>query len=70
MYSFQVPQSYQQAMQFDKENGNRKWYACAVLELAQVAEYDTFEDMGPDWIPPKPFQKISVHLVYAVKHDG
>ena len=70
MYGFQVPQSYQQAMQFDKENGNRKWYVCTVLELAQVAEYDTFEDKGPDWIPPKSFQKISVHLVYAVKHDG
>ena len=57
-------------MKLDEANGNRKWYACTVLELAQVAEYDTFDDKGPDWIPPKSFDKITVHLVYAVKHDG
>ena len=70
MYGFLVPKTYDQAMEFDKQNGNTKWRDCTDLELKQVDDYDTFEDKGPDWKPTAGYKKITVHLVYAVKHDG
>ena len=70
MYGYKVPNTFQQAQQLDKENGNTKWTECTKLELDQIDDYDTFEDKGTDWEPSKGFKKITVHLVYAVKHDG
>ena len=57
-------------MQIDRDNKNTKWQDCTKLEVNQIDEYDTFVDKGPDWKPPKDYDKINVHLVYAVKHDG
>ena len=70
MYGFLVPKTYEQAMEFDKANGNTKWRDCTDLELTQIDDYDTFLDKGPDWTPDAGYKKITVHLVYAVKHDG
>ncbi len=70
MYGFLVPRNYQQAMQFDKENGNDKWAVATKLELDQVDEYGTFEDKGVGFNPGSDWKKIRVHLVFAVKHDG
>ena len=69
-YGFLVPNTYEQALQLDKENGNTKWQDCTLLELNQQAEYSTFRNKGRDWTPEQGFKKINVHLVYAVKHDG
>ena len=33
-------------------------------------DYDTFTDKGKDWRPGPEYKQITVHLVYAVKHDG
>ena len=38
--------------------------------MHQLDEYDTFEDLGYKAPVPKGYQKIKVHLIYAVKHDG
>ena len=70
MYGVLVPRDYNHAMELDKLNGNTLWWDCTQLELGQVNDYDTFTDMGEDWKPPEGFKKITVHLVYAVKHDG
>ena len=40
------------------------------IELAQVDEYDTFEDKGKGYKPGPDYKKINIHIVYAVKHDG
>ena len=46
------------------------------LELTQIHEYKVFKDTGKAQfhngkvITPDGFQKIRVHFVYAVKHDG
>ena len=69
-YGFLVPNTYEQALQLDKENGNTKWQDSTMLELNQQAEYNTFLNKGKDWTPEQGFKKINVHLVYAVKHDG
>ena len=46
------------------------------LELTQIHEYKVFKDTGKAQFhngkvaTPDGFQKIRVHFVYAVKHDG
>ena len=70
MYGFLVPGNHNEAMELDRKNGNTGWYDSEKVELAQVDEYDTFIDHGKGGRPPDGYKKISVHMVYAVKHDG
>ena len=71
-----VPKDYNDAMRLDKENGNTHWQDAMDLELTQIHEYKVFKDTGKakfhngKVVTPDGFQKIRVHFVYAVKHDG
>ena len=75
-HGFQVPKDYNDAMRLDKENGNTHWHDAMDLELTQIHEYKVFKDTGKakfhngQVVTPDGFQKIRVHFVYAVKHDG
>ena len=75
-HGFQVPKDYNDAMRLDKENGNTHWQDAMDLELTQIHEYKVFKDTGKakfhngKVVTPEGFQKIRVHFVYAVKHDG
>ena len=59
-----------------KENGNTHWQDAMDLELTQIHEYKVFKDTGKAQfhnkkvVIPDGSQKIRVHFVYAVKHDG
>ena len=58
-------------MEFDRQNGNNLWCESEEKELSQIDEYNTFLDKGIGYIKPGPgFKKITVHIVYACKHDG
>ena len=66
-------------MELDQQNGNSKWYDATKLEMDQISEYGVFKDNGRATLDPKTrkvtnappgYQKIRVHLVFAVKHDG
>ena len=52
------------------------WQDAMDLELSQIHEYKVFKDTGKaqshngEAVTPDGFQKIRVHFVYAVKHDG
>ena len=70
MYGYQVPRNHEQAMELDLKNGNTKWRDSEILELKQILEYGTFNDMGRHGRAPSGYKKIKVHFVYAVKHDG
>ena len=70
MYGYQVPRNHEQAMELDRKNGNTKWRDSEILELSQVLDYGTFNDMGKYVRAPAGYKKIKVHFVYAVKHDG
>ena len=72
MYGFQVPNTYDEAIELDRKNGNTKWADATSLEMEQLDEYKTFIDMGSYSHSkiPKGFKRIKVHLVFAVKHDG
>ena len=75
-HGFQVPRDYNDAMRLDNENGNTHWQDAMDLELTQIHEYKVFKDTGKakfhngKVVTPDGFQKIRVHFVYAVKHDG
>ena len=75
-HGFQLPKDYNDAMRLDKENGNTHWQDAMDLELTQIHEYKVFKDTGKAQfhngkvVIPDGFQKIRVHFVYAVKHDG
>ena len=75
-HGFQVPKDYNDAIRLDKENSNTHWQDAMDLELSQIHEYKVFKDTGKAQfhngkaVTPDGFQKIRVHFVYAVKHDG
>ena len=78
-FGFLIPKDYKQALQLDEQNGNSKWYGATKLEMDQINEYKVFQDHGKAKIDPKSrkvsnapdaYQKIRVHLIFAVKHAG
>ena len=75
-HGFQVPRDYNDATRLDKEKSNTHWQDAMDLELTQIHEYKVFKDTGKAQfhngkvVTPDGFQKIRVHFVYAVKHDG
>ena len=71
MFRYLIPRNYMEAMQFDSENKNSKWYDAIKLEMESMLEYKVFKK----WIkgildkhkevtnPPKGYHRIKVHLV-------
>ena len=71
-YGFEVPRNYAHAMQLDERNGNDKWKIAVETELSQIKEYQAFRDHEhKDKVrAPEGYKRITVHLVFDVKHDG
>ena len=75
-HDFQVPKDYNDAIRLNKENSTTHWQDAMDLEFTQIHEYKVFKDTGKAQfhgdkaVTPDGFQKIRVHFVYAVKHDG
>ena len=78
MFGYLIPRNYMEAMQFDSENKNSKWYDAIELEMESMLEYKVFKMWDKAIIdkhkkvknPPKGYHRIIVHLVFAVKFDG
>ena len=69
----QVPRNYLEAYQLDEDNENNFWKEVVALEILKLDEYEVFEDLGDvkkGTKVPKGYQKIKLHLVFDVKHDG
>ena len=69
MFGIQVPRNHKEAVELDNKNGNRKWQDAEDLELDQLDEYETFNDIGKRRLP-RNYRYIKVFIIYAVKHDG
>jgi hypothetical protein len=69
-YGYKVPNSHEEAMQFDKENGNSMWGDAEKLEVEQLLGYNTFIDKGKGVPSPSGYKQIRCHMIYDVKHDG
>ena len=76
---FLIPKDYKQALQLDEQNVNSTWYDATKLAMDQINEYNVFQDHGKAQYDhksrkvsntPTGYQKIKVHLIFAVKHDG
>ena len=78
MFGYLIPRNYMEAMQFDSENKNSKWYDVIKLEMESMLEYKVFKKWDKTILdkhkkvknPPKCYHRIKVHLVFAVKFDG
>jgi hypothetical protein len=59
-------------MELDAKNQNTKWADAEKLEVQQLQDYNTFQNLGhkSSAVRPEGHKKISLHFVYAVKHDG
>ena len=69
-YGYQVPRNHEEAVFIDEKNGNTKWQDSEKLEIKQLADYNTFQDLGKGTPIPEGHQKIPCHMVYDVKYDG
>ena len=69
-YGFQVPHNHHEAVLINEREGNTKWQDSETLEIDQIKEYDTFEDLGKDAPIPEGYKLIPCHIVYDVKWDG
>ena len=78
MFGYLIPRNYMEAMQFDSENKNSKWYDAIKLEMESMLEEKVFKKWDKAIFdkhkkvtnPPKGYHRIKVHLVFAVKFDG
>ena len=78
MFGYLIPRNYMEAMQFDSENNNSKWYDAIKLEMESMLEYKVFkkwdkailEKLKKVLNSPKGYHRIKVHLVFADKFDG
>ena len=51
-YGFRVPRNHDQAMEYDRENGNTRWRHAEILETTQLDEYQVFDDKGHGGVNP------------------
>ena len=78
MFGYLIPRNYMEAMQFDSENKNSKWYDAIKLEMKSMSEYKVFKQWDKAIHdkhkkvknPPNGYHRIKVHLVFTVKFDG
>ena len=71
-FGHEVPRNHREAMELDRKNGNNRWAESEKLETSQLSSYNVFKDLGhkSTVAAPATHKKISLHFVYAVKHDG
>ena len=43
MFGYLIPRNYMQAIQFDSENKNCKWYDAIKMEMESMREYKVFK---------------------------
>jgi hypothetical protein len=64
-----LPTDQNHALRIDKEIDNHVWDLSIGIEMDQIAEYNTFHNMGRGAQPPGDHQRIRVHFIFDVKHD-
>ena len=69
-FGIQVPRNHDEAMMIDARDGNTKWRDAEKLEVTQLDDYESFNDLGKGADIPDGCTKIWCHFVYDAKHDG
>ena len=78
MFGYLIPKNCMEAMQFDSEHENSKWYDAIKMEMESMREHNVFKKWDKAILDkhkmvmnsPKGYHRIKVHLVLAVKFDG
>ena len=78
MFGFCIPRNYTEALEFDEATNNSKWYDATKAELDSIHSYEVFQKLEKAQYnkqkkvisAPPGYQKIRVHLIFAVKYDG
>ena len=66
-FGIEIPKTYEEALEFDRRNGNNYWERAIKKEMDSVEVAFKFQDIG-ERAPPG-FKKITCHLVFDVKFD-
>jgi len=69
VFGVRIPRNYQEALAFDKANGNTFWEDATKKEMDQINAYNTFKDVGKGVRVPSGYQKVYVHLMCVNKFD-
>ena len=65
-FGIKVPKSVEQAVQFDKENGNTLWWDAICQEMKNVRiVFEIFEGEVKDI--PIGYQKVHCHMIFGIK---
>ena len=57
-FGIRVLRNHAEAMDFDRKNGNKKWYDVEKLDLNQIYEYESFQSLGYNAPTPQGHTKI------------
>ena len=71
-FGVQVPNDWKEARKLQETSGHTKWTDAERVEIAQIGDYNTLRDEGIHGSTklPEGYQRIRVHMVYDIKHDG
>ena len=69
-FGVEVARNAKHALELDKENKNDLWKTSIEKEIGQILDYKTFQILQHGEKAPKDHQRITLHLVFDVKHDG
>jgi hypothetical protein len=65
-FGIKIPKTVQEALQFDKENGNNLWWEAICKEMKNVRPAFEKWEKSPGELPPG-FQKIKCHMIFDIK---
>ena len=63
-FGIQIPRNHEEAMMIDAKNGDTLWKDSENLELKQLFDYNSFQDLGKEAAIPEGYTKIRCHFVY------
>ncbi len=65
-FGIKIPKTVQEALQFDKENGNHLWWEAICKEMRNVRPAFEKWEKSPGELPPG-FQRIKCHMIVDIK---
>jgi hypothetical protein len=65
-FGIKIPKTVQEALQFDKENGNHLWWEAICKEMRNVRPAFEKWEKSPGELPPG-FQRIKCHMKFDIK---
>ena len=71
MFGIKIPRTVEEALRFDKENGNTLWADAIAKEITSLLKYNVFEFHNEKHHFPKSegWQYAPLRMIFNVKHD-